>query len=361
MSINQTLDDRDKFLLHPWNDGHTPGGTSQAQFMVENMNKNSCKFVSIYDDLLSEEWLDNIYNYAVDKGRPWGVYISGEDALNDNINSKELYNDQERERAIGLEAVRQLIYKRGIDIIGNDAHERIAGTAIWCLASGESNSVSYHIDYAELYRYETNHIHPPLYAGTCHLSPIKTGDMHGGDFMVNTSGLDHYKTFGYKGALVSDSELNQDMKHGDWITIRYRTNRGILHDGDYPHLSTPVTKLPNNTKRVILGFNCFSKTVSECCARAPEHSDAFNRTVKLYQAVASTERSSQQSNNKDNTNNDSNNTNKNRGKISAKDIMKNPALAKLLVLAANKIKAKEAKEKIEKEEQKNVLSEATTV
>jgi hypothetical protein len=27
------------------------------------------------------------------------------------------------------------------------------GTAVWCLASGVTNEVEYHIDYAELYRY----------------------------------------------------------------------------------------------------------------------------------------------------------------------------------------------------------------
>ena len=36
---------------------------------------------------------------------------------------------------------------------------------------------------------------------------------------------------------------------------------------------------------MILGFNCFSNTVGACCLRAPEHSDAFNRTVRLYQVI----------------------------------------------------------------------------
>lgn len=59
----------------------------------------------------------------------------------------------------------------------------------------------------------------------------------------------------------------------------------MIHDGDFPHLSTPVTVLNNNKKRVILGFNCFTSTVGECCVRAPEHSDAFNRTIKIYQVI----------------------------------------------------------------------------
>jgi hypothetical protein len=67
------------------------------------------------------------------------------------------------------------------------------------LASGLTNEVEYHIDYAELYRYETNIIQPPLFAGTFHVSPFHNSeDIVGGDFMVNIKGLEHYKKFGYK-------------------------------------------------------------------------------------------------------------------------------------------------------------------
>ena len=74
------------------------------------------------------------------------------------------------------------------------------GTAVWCLCSDETDSVQYHIDYAELYRYETNVIYPPLYAGTCQVSPFNgDDDMVGGDFQANIRGIEHYREFGYKG------------------------------------------------------------------------------------------------------------------------------------------------------------------
>ena len=72
-----------------------------------------------------------------------------------------------------------------------------------------------------------------------------------------------------------------------------------MHDGDFAHLSTPVEAIrappppadggaapPETPKRVILGFNLFTSRVGACCARAPEHSDAFNATIKLYQTSA---------------------------------------------------------------------------
>jgi len=60
-----------------------------------------------------------------------------------------------------------------------------------------------------------------------------------------------------------------------------------LHDGNYPHLSTAIEYIRPDYKRVILGFNCFTKELAECNIRATEHSDAFNRTIKLYQMMSS--------------------------------------------------------------------------
>ena len=92
-------------------------------------------------------------------------------------------------------------------------------------------------------------------------------------------------------------------------------------------------------RRVILGLNCFPAEVDECCRRAPEHSDAFNRTVKLYQKMASV---SQQQNCVASIDGD-----KPAGRLSAKDVAKNPALARLLVLAARNMKKKKKKEEEE--------------
>lgn len=110
--------------------------------------------------------------------------------------------------------------------------------------------------------------------------------MVGGDFYANSRGLDHYKDFGYKGMLKSKEELDLDVQTDDWIKVRYKRNRGTLHDGDFPHFSSPIHYIAPEKKRVILGLNFFSDSVGECCIRAPEHSDAFNRTVKLYQMMS---------------------------------------------------------------------------
>lgn len=177
---------------------------------------------------------------------------------------------ERKEKALSLVAYRSYFNKLGTECLLKDKH-RIHGVAVWCLSSGVSNQVQYHIDYAELYRYETNVIHPPLYAGTCQISPLRGREMIGGDFYANLDGLEHYKEFGYKGQLKSEAELMQDVESsGDWVRVRYKQNRCTLHDGDLPHFSSPVTQLAPNKQRVILGFNFFSDAVGECCIRAPE-------------------------------------------------------------------------------------------
>ena len=234
------------------------------------------------------------------------------------------------EKSIAIIVARALYSKSGRDI-----SDEMHGCAVWCLSSGLTDSVEYHIDYAELYRYETDIICPPLLAGTIQVSPVHNEeDMKGGDFMVNTNGLNHYKKFGYKGKLSSVEDLSADLSDPSWKTIRYRCNRGIIHDGTFPHLSTPITHLSPGLSRVIIGLNFFSRypaELGECCQRAPEHSDAFNRTIRLYQTLNST----CPINKMDDIQMEDNKVKKG---ISAKEVLKNPALAKLLVAAAKKMK-----------------------
>lgn len=182
------------------------------------------------------------------------------------------------------------------------------GIAVWCLSSCEGDSVDYHIDYAELFRYETGIILPPLAAGTIQLTSKELQTpLLGGEFMANSHGIEHYKKFGYKGEnsisghntsydlstvhsgqLSGPLALQEEISSGSgWSTIRFQRGRGILHCGLWPHLSLPVRQLGPGQRRVVLGLNLFPvfDPLNECCVRAPEHSRAFNRTVRLYQAL----------------------------------------------------------------------------
>ena len=183
------------------------------------------------------------------------------------------------------------------------------------------------------------------------------------------------------GKLATAEQREEDLKSSDWVTVRYKYNRGTLHDGNYPHQSTPVRYIKTGYKRVILGFNAFTEEMGECCMRAPEHSDAFNRTIKLYQTMAALgvpitannlSNPASGGSSKYGSNNNTSDASLNvlqenifigkaggnsdadtvggtiapvdtKKGMNVKDIMKNPALAKLLVTAAKKLAAHDKK------------------
>jgi hypothetical protein len=202
-----------------------------------------------------------------------------------------------------------------------------------------------------------------------HVSPFRfPEDITGGALRVNLEGINHYQKFGYKCRVGGKEAFEKDCEDSNpsWMTVPYRYNRGTLFDGDFPHYATEVTAINNpNMKRVILGFNCFTKELKECNSRAPEHSDAFNRTIKLYQKMAamglsvtsgggvedkygnSSNDSLQDSsiNNSTESQSDENLLKKKKkgGGINLEDIKKNPALAKILIKAAKTMKEKDQK------------------
>jgi len=83
--------------------------------------------------------------------------------------------------------------------------------------------------------------------------------------------------------------------------------------------------------------------------RAPEHSDAFNRTVRLYQTLACVQGGSSSAFDKygsnlngaqssDPVNDVIDFKKKSPSRLTVQDVKKNPALSKLLIAAAKKVK-----------------------
>ena len=181
--------------------------------------------------------------------------------------------------------------------IYDEAH----GIAVWALVSEIGSEVPYHIDYAELLRYETGIIVPPIIAGTWHCThnPNHTY-FRGGDYcvVVRQNGLDHYHKHGYKGKLTPVGETSRIDTQGsnDILQLQYKFNRMICQSGDLPHWSTRVDAptvdvtgknacsvsdlmKEKNGQRVIVGFNVFLHDVGPVIQQAPEHSEAFRQRV----------------------------------------------------------------------------------
>ena len=86
-----------------------------------------------------------------------------------------------------------------------------------------------------------------------------------------------------------------------------------------------------------------------------QHSDAFNRTVKLYQMMSKLGDGTIEGASADGGGEGGGGGGKKKG-ISAKDIAKNPAMAKMFVLAAKKFKAVQERERLEAEEKREATA-----
>ena len=143
-----------------FDDGHKPGATETQTMLAVHADKESRKFVSMFDDLLNVEWRQRVYQYSLIKKKPWGkgtvkrtrsnyqrvirslihpsardlfklflgVYIPTSDIF-DPLISEDILWDVEPERAIALAATKELFFKRGKGLIRGDI-DRIAGKII---------------------------------------------------------------------------------------------------------------------------------------------------------------------------------------------------------------------------------------
>lgn len=162
-------------------DGHRPGETDvPTQLLFQK--KTPSHFLIINDNLLSETWLNRSYEYAKDLNKPWGTYISTSEVLDETIDTELLWKTNPQ-KAIALIATKALLFDKSKKLLPFDdivsqvdgrlnfivmisstssifpysssSHLSILSvTAVWCLSSGFTNEVEYHIDYAELYRYQ---------------------------------------------------------------------------------------------------------------------------------------------------------------------------------------------------------------
>lgn len=342
----------------PFNDGYVPPlfklknvSTSRIvrqrrkAFFLES-DAERCARVNVLDEVFPSQLVNEIYrevSMSIHAPPAWGTYVPL-DRKQEYRADESLRSGNARLHELAESAVNYLM--KSIHELNNDYNavaDQVHGVGVWCLVSsddkGSSKGVAYHIDYAEGVRYEHNIIVPPIFGAVLHCTDTSIVKMVGGDFLIHTGGLEHYKKHGYKqgkkideegmsyaggSSKVQDCDESRIGKN-NWMKIPYRYNRVILFDGEYPHMSTKVTFLSSPTKnkraspakRVIMGFNFFSNDVGLLVQRAPEHSPAFYEKVKkLNQLYVSSKRSSDESR-----------------LISFDSIKSTAGLAKMLVLA----------------------------
>ncbi|KAJ0396079.1 hypothetical protein P43SY_008761 [Pythium insidiosum] len=296
--------------LVPWDDGFTPSGCDgRPGSVVVGQRRSSPEVCRVLDGAVDERIADLLYASAV-RAKVWGVYVPIDALQQLSCERREaLVNGLQQQDEAAMTRESKTTYREALataaahELLVESAHEVIStqdwaethGVAVWVIASNCNDETEYHLDYAEMLRYETNVIFPPLYGATLHVS---RGDIEGGGFHVNRRGLEHYREYGYKTRRQS-SKLSTDAlevaatthQEPGWTSVPYRFRRGIICDGDFPHFSGRVRALPPAgdaalpTRRVVVGFNLFPHAIGEFVSRYPEHSDAFNRYVKLSQSI----------------------------------------------------------------------------
>ena len=79
-------------------DGHRPGKSSMIPRIV--VHRDEPQFFEIFEEVLGEVWRDRAYQYAIEHDRPWGAYVTREDALDTSIELDSLFKTSPM-RAIG--------------------------------------------------------------------------------------------------------------------------------------------------------------------------------------------------------------------------------------------------------------------
>ena len=336
--------------LHELQDGHIPETHSKNSQYIRYNDMDKTPSLLVNDNVLPGSIVDALYEITVAEGQPWGTYVtikqvekyweSPPTILDVNESSHDdlslhavahFVKTMTSESAGTTTRIPSTAPQQSLDILSSSG---IHGVAVWALAS-DGRQVHYHVDYAELVRYEHNVLAAPVWAGTlqCTSRPIE-----GGQFAVNLQGMNHYERHGYKGNKSGDPmggwsepvereavDWNQET---GWVTIPYRYNRMIGHSGHLPHLSAPFAC--RGGYRVIVGFNVFRNDVGPTVSQAPEHSHAFRRRVQCHRALLYNQPK----------------------KLSLKSIRQNKALTKLLVLAKReKVKAdlRKAQQKLDED------------
>ena len=326
--------EKDGNLVH-FEDGHVPETNIQSRTqIVKYYDAPPNPSVQIYDNALPSSLCHEIYDHTVKHDIPWGTYVTKEEALNECVDptiSAIRSSSSDTIQDLAKRAVRHFIFKNHDELqsaqiqqvagkrLRPEKDDRIHGVQLWALPATRGSSVPYHIDYAEYIRYTENVIVTPLYAGTVQCTPHP---ISGGTFAVNLGGLTHYQEYGYKGGLKDDGDRMAGWEDNNaekvvvkdgWVSIPYKFNQGVMHNGTLPHLSGPIIDMEEG-KRVIVGFNAFGH-VGEFVRKCPDHSDKFRRMVKLHRSMRNVKGRSISTG------------------IKIEDVKKNKALTKLLVLA----------------------------
>lgn len=87
--------------------------------MIIQTGKHTSNFLLIFDNLLSNEWCDRIYEYAVALDKPWGAYVTTAEVLDGSIDVEAMWMS-DPEKAMSLIVTRKLFFEKGRSLLEGD-------------------------------------------------------------------------------------------------------------------------------------------------------------------------------------------------------------------------------------------------
>ncbi|ETV67995.1 hypothetical protein, variant 4 [Aphanomyces astaci] len=180
----------------PWDDGFQPTGASSASgtpssgYMVTDQPRALPGVFRVTENAVSESLAAQLYASAVDV-RVWGVYVLTTEIFDKHLEAFPDSKEDHARHTLALHAIREFLVDS--QALPSQDWDNTHGVVVWVITSDVDDVVAYHIDYAEMFRYQTNITYPPLYSGTLHVSPLSADTIHGGAFYAHPDGLSHYK------------------------------------------------------------------------------------------------------------------------------------------------------------------------
>ena len=277
--------------LVAFDDGFAPSTTSAPTRLLRQPPLAKLKpGLTLLQNAISEEVARAAFTFTVARPpgneRQWGTYLRlvGSDELGRlQLESRGAEPDVEE---LAQRIMHDFVLACG-DIIRPDLRH-VHGFSVWGVSGELGSETRYHLDYAEIYRRETNIIVPPLHAATVQVSPVTSDQVEGGTFGAHTAGLAHYATHGYKASKLNSGYQTGGPPTADWGNsdsgwekAPYRFRQATLCSGELPHAADRIIKWPPHVPRVVIGINSMGFVEGPTEHALPQHSSEFRKAMRL--------------------------------------------------------------------------------
>ncbi|KAL1504334.1 hypothetical protein AB1Y20_010740 [Prymnesium parvum] len=269
--------------LEPFDDGFIPSSCCEpGQLLRQPRPASLPPGVTVLQQALEPELARQLYEHTVQLNEPWGAYIRLEDASTLELQSAGAEPEVE---ALAMRVLQSLLSREAGRLLRDDL-DHVHGFSVWAVLGGVGFETAYHVDYAEMYRRETNILRPPIHALTVQVSPIPEDSdaVVGGTLGLHLEGLEHYRRMGYK---TRKQPSPPDAPTVDWGTdpgwtyVPYKFNQVTLSCGELPHAADKVKVWPEGLQRVVIGINSMGFIEGPTEMRLPQHSKAFKRMMQM--------------------------------------------------------------------------------